>query len=449
MRARAARRRACSAWPRRGGRCGGQLERSVLLLAAYVVLQVLLLALAQARAGARPRRRRGGLPDAGGRRRPRGRRCRSPQWFLLVAGFGSLFMVAGKRYSELHTLGSEAGTRRSPGPLHRHLPALRLEHRGRRRPSLSYSLWAFEQADRRRRPVASRSRSRRSSSACCATPSTSTRAGGRAGGHRPGATGSCRRSAWSGWCSSASGCSAGMSSALLTGWGRTAPTLSAHARRRPTPTERRRDLLRRRRTAGLVARGLGRSYGDAAQNAGGTVLLPIAGPTTTRPRRRRTLVTARAGTSPPRPDALPAAQRLFVPVTPGTRYVTVGGAIACRRARQEPPPRRHLRRPRRLRSTWSPPDGELHTHRPGRGPRAVLGDGRRDGPDRRHHLGDAARDPGRDRRTSRVDTERFGDLDVADAARCASHDDDVHLLGRLDRHPGPRPGARPVGADPR
>jgi decaprenyl-phosphate phosphoribosyltransferase len=34
-------------------------------------------------------------------------------WFLLVAGFGSLFIVAGKRYSELHTLGSEAGTRRS------------------------------------------------------------------------------------------------------------------------------------------------------------------------------------------------------------------------------------------------------------------------------------------------------------------------------------------------
>ena len=33
--------------------------------------------------------------------------------FLLVAGFGSLFIVAGKRYSELHTLGSEAGTRRS------------------------------------------------------------------------------------------------------------------------------------------------------------------------------------------------------------------------------------------------------------------------------------------------------------------------------------------------
>jgi len=35
------------------------------------------------------------------------------QWFLLVASFGSLFMVAGKRFSELTTLGSEAGTRAS------------------------------------------------------------------------------------------------------------------------------------------------------------------------------------------------------------------------------------------------------------------------------------------------------------------------------------------------
>ncbi len=35
------------------------------------------------------------------------------QWFLLVASFGSLFMVAGKRYSELVALGADAGTRRS------------------------------------------------------------------------------------------------------------------------------------------------------------------------------------------------------------------------------------------------------------------------------------------------------------------------------------------------
>ncbi len=35
------------------------------------------------------------------------------QWFLLVASFGSLFMVAGKRYSELRSLGNETGTRRT------------------------------------------------------------------------------------------------------------------------------------------------------------------------------------------------------------------------------------------------------------------------------------------------------------------------------------------------
>src|SRR3954454_1914474 len=35
------------------------------------------------------------------------------QWFLLVSGFGSMFIVAGKRSSELHPLGGDAGPRRS------------------------------------------------------------------------------------------------------------------------------------------------------------------------------------------------------------------------------------------------------------------------------------------------------------------------------------------------
>jgi decaprenyl-phosphate phosphoribosyltransferase len=65
------------------------------------------------------------------------------QWFLLVASFGSLFMVAGKRYSELKGLGADAGTRRS---LTRYsesylrftwmLAAVMV--------LISYSLWAFE-----------------------------------------------------------------------------------------------------------------------------------------------------------------------------------------------------------------------------------------------------------------------------------------------------------------
>ena len=65
------------------------------------------------------------------------------QWFLLVAAFGSFFMVSGKRYSEMKSLGSEAGTRRS---LTRYsesylrfawmLAAVMV--------LISYSLWAFQ-----------------------------------------------------------------------------------------------------------------------------------------------------------------------------------------------------------------------------------------------------------------------------------------------------------------
>jgi decaprenyl-phosphate phosphoribosyltransferase len=65
-------------------------------------------------------------------------------WFLLVSGFGSLFVVAGKRYSELHTLGSEAGTRRS---LIRYTDTyLRFVWSiAATSTALAYCLWAFEQ----------------------------------------------------------------------------------------------------------------------------------------------------------------------------------------------------------------------------------------------------------------------------------------------------------------
>ncbi len=68
------------------------------------------------------------------------------QWFLLVAAFGSLFMVAGKRYSELVVVGDAAETRRT---LQEYSASyLRFVW------SLSagvtctaYSLWAFEMVD--------------------------------------------------------------------------------------------------------------------------------------------------------------------------------------------------------------------------------------------------------------------------------------------------------------
>ena len=65
------------------------------------------------------------------------------QWFLLVASFGSFFMVAGKRYSEMKSLGADAGTRRSLGRYSESylrfawmLAAVMV--------LISYSLWAFE-----------------------------------------------------------------------------------------------------------------------------------------------------------------------------------------------------------------------------------------------------------------------------------------------------------------
>lgn len=69
------------------------------------------------------------------------------QWFLLVAAFGSLFMVAGKRYSEMIELGPEAGTRAS---LRRYTPSyLRFVWAvSCSAVIMSYSLWAFETHER-------------------------------------------------------------------------------------------------------------------------------------------------------------------------------------------------------------------------------------------------------------------------------------------------------------
>ena len=67
------------------------------------------------------------------------------QWFLLVASFGSLFMVAGKRYSEMVELGPDAGTRAS---LARYTDSyLRFVWTlSCAAVIMSYSLWAFEQS---------------------------------------------------------------------------------------------------------------------------------------------------------------------------------------------------------------------------------------------------------------------------------------------------------------
>ena len=80
---------------------------------------------------------------------------------------------------------------------------------------------------------------------------------------------------------------------------------------------------------GAIARGLGASYGDAAMNAGGTVVCSTDVSGLLELDDAAGTARVLAGTSID--DLLRAIvpQGWFVPVTPGTKYVTIGGAIAA------------------------------------------------------------------------------------------------------------------------
>lgn len=113
---------------------------------------------------------------------------------------------------------------------------------------------------------------------------------------------------------------------LLTGWGGTAATSAQVVR--PTRHDEVLDLLTADLARGLVARGLARSYGDAAQNSGGQVLDMTALDGIESIDLVAGQVTVGAGLSLDRLLSVIVPLGWFVAVTPGTRFVTVGGAIA-------------------------------------------------------------------------------------------------------------------------
>lgn len=113
----------------------------------------------------------------------------------------------------------------------------------------------------------------------------------------------------------------------LTGWGRTAPTPADVLEPRT-----RDELLAAADVTsprGLIPRGLGRSYGDSAQNAGGVVIDDTQVSGLVDLDLHRGEATALAGTSLDELMRWLVPLGWFVPTTPGTRQVTVGGAIAA------------------------------------------------------------------------------------------------------------------------
>ncbi len=114
----------------------------------------------------------------------------------------------------------------------------------------------------------------------------------------------------------------------LTGWGKTEPTWAEVAV--PSSADEVAWLLKEAASGGsVIARGLGRSYNNAAQNDGGVVVSTAGLDRVLSFDADSGVVVCEAGVSLEELMVrfLPAGW--FVPVTPGTRKVTVGGAIAA------------------------------------------------------------------------------------------------------------------------
>jgi decaprenylphospho-beta-D-ribofuranose 2-oxidase len=110
----------------------------------------------------------------------------------------------------------------------------------------------------------------------------------------------------------------------LHGWGRTTPSRATVI----TATDETQVRAEIASSKEIIARGLGRSYGDAAQLSGG-VVLDNRGLVGIGPIDEHGVVTVGAGVSIDELLQVSIPLGWFVPVTPGTRQVTIGGAVAA------------------------------------------------------------------------------------------------------------------------
>ena len=114
----------------------------------------------------------------------------------------------------------------------------------------------------------------------------------------------------------------------LTGWGRVAPSSAVLAE--PASAANAAVLLHAGGPArGVIPRGLGRSYNNAAQCEGGVVISTGRLNRIIELNADTGLVTCEAGVSLEQLMVAGLPAGWFVPVSPGTRQVTVGGAIAA------------------------------------------------------------------------------------------------------------------------
>jgi len=111
----------------------------------------------------------------------------------------------------------------------------------------------------------------------------------------------------------------------LTGWGRTNSTVAEVLE---LPNHEVAAALKEAGPRGVLVRGLGRSYGDAAQNGGGLVLRLLGAAHQAVIDSDRGTVTVPDGVSIDDLLRVLVPRGWFVPVTPGTRFVTIGGAIS-------------------------------------------------------------------------------------------------------------------------